>query len=146
MASLMPISFLNRNNQGAVAFQNTNGTGRINAVSPTTPPISGSPWQQLNTIATYLRGYVTEFRNPQFFIYRLDGNIYSISDGGNDMFDSGNTTAPWLRAGTNYTNPGNNVIPTPPALPYSSQSATISDTSFYYASFGYVSSLSRLRF
>jgi hypothetical protein len=106
----------------------------------TTTPLSGSPWQQINTIIPYLRSNVADFRNPLFFYYRLDGNIYSITDGGNDMFDAGNTTAPWLRAGTNYTNPGSTQIPVPPALPYSSQSSTLTDTNYYYASFGYTQS------
>lgn len=136
----MPIYFLNTSNQGVVSFDNTNGTGKISANINAASPAIGQPWQQINTIISYLRGYVTDFRNPQFFVYRLDGNIYSIFDGGQDMFDSGNRIAPWLRAGTNYTNPGNAVIPIPPALPYSSQSSTLADTNFYYASFGYTQS------
>ena len=102
---------------------------------------TSTPYEQLNTITSYLRNYVTEFRNPQFFLYRLDGTAYTITDGGNDMFDAGgNSTAPWLRAGTNYTNPGSTQIPVPPALPYSSQSRTLTDTNFGYASFGYTQS------
>lgn len=103
-------------------------------------PVSGSPWQQVNTIISYMRNNVADFRNPQFFVYRLDGNAYSITDGGNDMFDGGNTTAPWLRAGTNYTNPGSTTIPIPPALSYASQSSSLTDTNLYYASFGYTQS------
>lgn len=106
----------------------------------TSTPLSGSPWQQINTIIPYLRSNVADFRNPEFFIYRLDGTAYSINDGGQDMFDGGNTTAPWLRAGTNYTNPGITTIPFPPSLPYSSQSATLTDTNFYFAAFGYTQS------
>ena len=103
--------------------------------------ITGSPCQSMNTIVSYLRNYVTDFRNPQFFLYRLDGTAYTITDGGQDMFDTGgNSTAPWLRAGTNYTNPGSTTISIPPALPYSSQSATLTDTNYYYASFGYTQS------
>ena len=102
---------------------------------------TSTPYEQLNTITSYLRNYVTEFRNPQFFLYRLDGTAYTITDGGNDMFDAGgNSTAPWLRAGTNYTNPGSTQIPVPPALPYSSQSRTLTDTNFGYVSFGYTQS------
>jgi hypothetical protein len=135
----MPISFLNLNNQGSISTQNITNTGQMYG-SVTSTLITGSPWEQVNTIISYLRGYVTNFRNPLFFIYRLDSTAYSISDGGNDMFDGGNSTAPWLRAGTNYTNPGSSLIPTPPALPYSSQSATLTDTNYYYASFGYTQS------
>lgn len=101
---------------------------------------TSTPYEQLNIITSYLRNYVTEFRNPQFFLYRLDGTPYTITDGGNDMFDGGNTTAPWLRAGTNYTNPGSTAIPIPPALSYLSQSRTLTDTNFGYASFGYTQS------
>ena len=106
--------------------------------SPTSSPESGSPWQQINTIISYLRGYVTDFRNPNFFLYRLDGNQYQILDGGNDMFDAGNYTAPWLRNGTNYI--AQNSIPLPQVLSYNSQSATLTDTNYYFASFGYTQS------
>lgn len=108
--------------------------------TPTT--ITGPPWESMNTIVSYLRNYVTDFRNPEFFLYRLDGTAYTITDGGQDMFDAGgNSTAPWLRAGTNYaTNAGSTAIPIPPSIPYSSQSATLTDTNFYYASFGYTQS------
>lgn len=122
--NIIPISFLQRPSIVAV---------------PVTASIS-TPYDQLDTITSYLRNYITEFRNPQFFVYRLDSTIYAISDGGNDMFDGGNTTAPWLRAGTNYTNPGSSTIPIPPALPYSSQSRTLTDTNFGYNSFGYTQS------
>lgn len=135
----MPISFLNTNNQGNISFQNITGTGQI-LISTSTTSATGSPWQQIDTIISYLRGYVTDFRNPLFFIYRLDGNAYSISDGGNDMFDGGNSTIPWLRAGTAYWNPGSANYSSAPALPYSSQSATLTDTNFYYAAFGYTQS------
>ena len=107
----------------------------------TASAVSGSPWQQIDTIVSTLRNNVTDFRNPRFFVYRLDGNAYTITDGGNDMFDAGgNSTAPWLRSGVNYITPGSATIPVPPALPYSSQSATLTDTSYYYASFGYTQS------
>lgn len=123
--NIIPISFLQRPSIVAV---------------PVTASIS-TPYDQLDTITSYLRNYVTEFRNPQFFVYRLDGTAYTITDGGNDMFDAGsNATAPWLRAGTNYTNPGSVTIPIPPALPYSSQSRTLTDTNLGYASFGYTQS------
>jgi hypothetical protein len=86
----------------------------------------------------YLRANSGSLRNPSFFTYFLDsGNAYSITDGGNDMFDGGNFTAPWLRNNTNYTS--GNSIPTPsPALNYSSQSSTLTDTNFYYAASGYI--------
>jgi hypothetical protein len=103
-------------------------------------PVSGSPWQQVNTIVSYMRNNVADFRNPQFFVYRLDGTPFNILDGGNDMFDTGNCTVPWLRAGTNYTNPGTTTFAGLPALSYVSQSASLTDTNLYYASFGYTQS------
>lgn len=94
------------------------------------------PYLLLDTIATYLMGYITtDLRNPNFFQYNLDGNQYQISDGGNDMFDSGNYTAPWLISNTNYTNL--TTIPIPPSLGYSTTASTITDTDFYYVSLGY---------
>lgn len=139
----MPIEFINTNNSGLISMANISGIGSFSlySQSPTATPASGLPWQQINTIISYLRNYVTDFRNPLFFVYRLDGSAFQILDGGNDMFDGGNTTAPWLLAGTNYTNPGSSVIPTPPALSYLNQTATVTDTSYYYASFGYTQSV-----
>jgi len=137
----MPLTFSN-NGVGNFSLSNISGTGNLlfNVATAVTTSATGSPWQQINTIISYLRGYVTDFRNPLFFIYRLDGNAYQISDGGNDMYDGGNYTAPWLRAGTNYTNPGTGTIPTTIAINYTSQSATLTDTNYYYASFGYTQS------
>ena len=97
-------------------------------------------WESINTMMPYLRTNIADFRNPLFFVYRLDGNAYNITDGGNDMFDSGNSTIPWLRAGTAYWNPGATGYTGAPALPYSSQSATLTDTNYYYAAFGYTQS------
>lgn len=136
----MPIELRNTNNNGNTSFQNITGVGQISL--STLPPLSavGEPWQQITTITNYLRGYVTDFRNPLFFVYRLDGTAYQISDGGNDMFDGGNSTVPWLRAGTAYWNPGSSVLTGPPALSYASQSSTLTDTNLYYASFGYTQS------
>jgi hypothetical protein len=127
---------------GSTTFINVSGVGQLAAyvAASQAPAATGSPWEQINTIISYLRGYVTDFRNPQFFVYRLDSNAYSISDGGQDMFDGGNSTIPWLRAGTAYWNPGSANYSGPPALPYRSQSATLTDTNFYYAAFGYTQS------
>ena len=136
----MPLTIINTSNAGRFVISNTANRGAMYINTSASITVSGSPWQQIDTITSYLRNYVSEFRNPQFFVYRLDGNQYQITDGGNDMFDGGNYTAPWLLAGTNYTNPGSSAIPTPPALSYASQSSTITDTRFYYASFGYTQS------
>lgn len=139
----MPLTFSN-NGIGNFSLSNISGTGNLlfNVATAVTTSVSGSPWQQLNTITSYLRGYVTDFRNPLFFIYRLDNTVYTITDGGNDMFDGGNSTAPWLRAGTNYVLASPTIaMAAPPSLPYSSQSATLTDTNFYYAAFGYTQSI-----
>lgn len=131
-----------------LTLSNINGTGNFTLINNTnsgnitfknnslTPSISGSVYTLINTIMPYLRANSGSLRNPNFFTYFLDGNQYQILDGGNDMFDTGNFTAPWLRNNTNYT--AGNTIPTPtPALNYSSQSSTLTDTNFYYAASGY---------
>lgn len=99
------------------------------------PPVSGSVFTQINTIMPVLRANTGSLRNPNFFVYFLDGNAYQILDGGNDMYDGGNYTAPWLRNNTSYLNAGS--IPITVALNYASQSLTVTDTNFYYSSIGY---------
>ena len=92
----------------------------------------------LNTIATYLRNYMSEFRNPSFYGYNLDGNSYHINDGGGDMYDAGNWTNPWLIAGTQIT--GASSSQQAFTINYSSTTATTVDTDFVYASLGYATS------
>lgn len=94
---------------------------------------------QLNTIATYLRGYMSEFRNPSFYGYNLDGDQFRIQDGGGDMYDNGNYTYPWLLAGTNYATSTGNPAPTV-TIGYANTTATTLDTNFVYASLGYANS------
>lgn len=114
------IKYVNNNNGGGLVF-------RINDFRP---------YEKINTIISYLRQNTNSIKNPNFFTYFLDGNSYHINDGGNDMYDLGNYTAPWLRNNTSYIQQYS--IPTPtPALNYTSQSSTITDTNFYYASIGY---------
>lgn len=138
----MPLTLLNSNNSGRFTISNVNGIGllQFNSNTTVTPIATGSPWQQINTIISYLRGYVTDFRNPLFFAYRLDGTPFYISDGGNDMYDTGNSTIPALRSGVSYWNPGSTGLTALPALSYASQSASLTDTNYYYASFGYTQS------
>ena len=138
----MSIQFINNGTGGSISFIN-NGIGSINFINSLTSsqiPVSGLPWQQIDTIVSYLRGYISDFRNPQFFTYRLDGNQFQILDGGQDMFDQGNSTIPWLRANTVYWNPGSATFTGPPAISYASQSSTLTDTNLYYAAFGYTQS------
>ena len=106
----------------------------------TSSAVTGSPWQQIDTIVSTLRSNVTDFRNPRFFVYRLDGNAFNISDGGQDMFDGGNATIPWLRANTVYWNPGTANFTSAPALSYALQTSSLTDTNLYYASIGYTQS------
>jgi len=139
----MPITFSNTSGTGNFTLINNSNSGNIVmsvGSTPAPPPVSGSVFSQINTIMPYLRANSGSLRNPNFFTYYLDsGNAYSITDGGNDMFDGGNFTAPWLRNNTSYTS--SNSIPIPsPALNYSSQSSTLTDTNFYYAASGYVPS------
>lgn len=106
------------------------------------------PYLVLDTVATYLRDYITtDLRNPNFNEYRLDGPLqspieilkspYYINDGNGDMFDNGNYTAPWLYANTNYAT--GSSIPTNICVNYADTTSTanILDTNFYYASLGY---------
>jgi hypothetical protein len=97
------------------------------------------PYLQLNTIATYLRNYMSDFRNPSFYTYRLDGNGFYINDGGGDMFDLGNVTTPWLTNGVTYTaNTSYTLAAYPSAITYTNTATTITDSDFYYVSLGYL--------
>jgi hypothetical protein len=99
----------------------------------------GVAFEQINTIATYLRNYMSDFRNPSFYTYWLDGSGYFINDGGGDMYDNGNVTTPWLRAGTTYvSNGGYSAAAYPAAINYTSTTRTLVDTDFYFASLGYI--------
>lgn len=95
---------------------------------------------QLNTIATYLRGFMQEFRNPSFYGYNLDGDQFRISDGGGDMYDSGNFTYPWIIAGTQYTSSSSSSQNSAVTIGYANTTATTIDTNFVYASLGYANS------
>ena len=100
---------------------------------------SGSPYQQLGTIASYLRNYMADFRNPSFYTYRLDGTGFQIQDGGVDMYDFGNITSPAIRAGNIYTSSAvYSVAAYPSASNYTQTSSAILDGDFYYTSLGYV--------
>jgi hypothetical protein len=101
-----------------------------------------TPEERLDEIASYLRNFITtDLRNPNFFEYNLDGNQYIITDGGNDMFDNGNYTAPWLLSNIDYT--AQNSIPIPPSLSYNVTTKSVIDTDFYYVSLGYSTSPDR---
>lgn len=93
---------------------------------------------QLNTIVAYVRQFMSEYRNPSFYGYNLDGTSYFITDGGGDMYDGGNWTNPWLIAGTQIT--GNSSSQLVHTINYAATTATIVDTDFVYASLGYAAS------
>lgn len=103
-----------------------------------------------STLVPYLSNYMSEFRNPDFYNYSLDGDQYYIHDGGNDMFDDGNYTYPWFLSGADRTG---TITGTPPELSYAlSGSASGSnyapnstvDTDFVYRGLGYGSSTNPL--
>ena len=97
-----------------------------------------NPYLELNGLATYLRGYMSEFRNPNFYVYRLDGTGQYILDGGLDMYDNGNFTTPWLLSGVAYTANTASIGLFPFAIDYTNTGSTITDTSLYYTSLGYI--------
>jgi hypothetical protein len=136
----MPITFSNTSGTGNFRLSNISNNGQFSmSVGATPPPSSGSVFTQINTIMPYLRANSGSLRNPNFFTYYLDGNApfgFNINDGGNDMFDGGNYTAPWLLNNTSYIN--SNTIPVPsPSLNYLNQTSSLTDTNFYYAASGY---------
>lgn len=102
--------------------------------------VPSNPYNDLQIIAEYLRNYMSEFRNPSFYAYRLDGNGYEISDGGGDMYDNGNISSPWVVTNTDYYSSTNGYNPStyPFAVDYTNSATTENiDTSFGYISLGY---------
>jgi hypothetical protein len=97
------------------------------------------PYNDLQIIAEYLRNYMPEFRNPDFYDYRLDGDGYYIDDGGGDMYDNGNISSPWLISNTEYvTVNGYSSGGYPFAVDYTESATTFNiDNSFGYISLGY---------
>ena len=101
----------------------------------------GVPYQFLGELATYLRNYMSEFRNPSFYVYRMDCNGYYINDGGGDMFDDpGNITNPWLKSNVQLTtNLGAWSLATYPSASNYWQTGSVGtlDGDFQYISLGY---------
>ena len=108
-------------------------------LTPSDLGISKNTNDELVTIAQYLRNYMSDFRNPSFYAYQLDGNGFNISDGGFDMYDSGNITSPWLTSNVSYTGSSQySLAMYPSAINYqNSETTTTLDTSFNYISLGY---------
>jgi hypothetical protein len=98
-----------------------------------------TPFNDLEIIASYLRNYMDDYKNPNFYDYWLDGDGYYISDGGGDMYDGGNISTPWLISGDEYIGTGDYDSGSYPYAVDYTQSATtqMMDTSFGYISLGY---------
>jgi hypothetical protein len=116
---------------GSVAQEWLNNNGYWTSFLPP------QPYLYLEQIATYLRDYMTDFRNPSFYAYRLDGDGTYIDDGGVDMYDGGNFTTPWLKSGVEYTSNDANPGSYPSRINYTNTTSTLVDTDFYYVSLGY---------
>lgn len=99
--------------------------------------VSVDLYDNIGGLAAYMTGFMSEYRNPSFYSYNLDGDATYILDGGLDMYDNGNFTTPWLIAGTNYTSSVGTVANFPSRISYANTTATLVDTSFRYASLGY---------
>jgi hypothetical protein len=88
--------------------------------------------------AAYMTSFRSEIKNPSFYNYNLDGGEFAISDGGGDMYDSGNNTFPWYTANSpvysNLSGVSNNI-----GLSYAITPSGIIDTDMVYASTGWTS-------
>jgi hypothetical protein len=84
---------------------------------------------------------MSDFRNPDFYEYVLDGNngLYINDGGGNDMYDDGNYTTPWLRSNNTYTGSTGNSNSYPYAIDYETNGIGTVDASFGYTTLGYSS-------
>jgi hypothetical protein len=93
-------------------------------------PLSSS----ITALASYMSGFMSDYKNPSFYEYTLDGDATYINDGGTDMYDVGNITTPWLIAGTNYTASIISTGNSPDRISYANTTATTVNTDFIYAS------------
>jgi len=119
----------------ALVYTGTPGTAALFNISITPSLI---PLSNIDTLATYLRNYMSEYRNSDFYFYNLDGDATYISDGGSDMYDNGNFTTPWLLSGVSYDlGTGSSVSSYPFRISYATTTATTVDTTFRYVSLGY---------
>lgn len=92
----------------------------------------------LNVIAEYLRNYMVEFRNTNFWGYTMDGDNTYIRDGGDDMFDTGMFITPWLLSGDRYDLDSTSRSSYPYRIQYNATTETIVDTDLKYISLGYI--------
>jgi len=116
------------------AFPDSDTTALGNITTYSSPILYNS----IENLANYMSNYMTEYRNPSFNSYILDGDSTYIADGGgSDMYDNGNFTTPWLLSGTTYTSSFNTTANYPSRISYSNTIETIVDTNFKYTSLGY---------
>ena len=119
----------------AIRFGNGFGVGASNGGGGS----SLSFFTNITTITTYLKGYMSDFRNPDFYSYVLDGDGHYIYDGDNDMFDTGNFTTPWLISNVTYSGSSSNQNDYPHSVDYQTNGTGTLDTSFGYTSLGFSS-------
>jgi len=91
-------------------------------------------YDKIDELGAYLSGFRSEFKNPNFYEYWLDGNPFSITDGGSDMYDGGNYTYPWFLSNGARTQ---SSLFYSDYLYYSNTGGQIVDTDFKYVSLGY---------
>jgi hypothetical protein len=109
-----------------------------NYSQPAAPPSGDLAPGILNTIAAYLRNYMTEFRNPNFWAYTMDGTNIFIDDGGEDMFDDGMFITPWLLSGDRYDLTSTDTEDYTQIITYDTVIETTVDTNCNYISLGYI--------
>ena len=97
-------------------------------------PPSNIIYNTIQALASYMSGFLSEYKNPSFYEYTLDGNDTYISDGGSDMYDAGNFTSPWLINNFQYTGNQSDPGSFPAKISYANVSRTTVDTDFSYAS------------
>ena len=119
------------------AFPDSDTTALGNITTYSSPILYNS----IENLANYMSNYMTEYQNPSFNSYILDGDSTYINDGGTDMYDKGNFTTPWLNAGIGYTSNSDVIGNYPSRISYSNTIETIVDTNFKYTSLGYTGKL-----
>lgn len=93
----------------------------------------------LQALRDTMSQYMNSYKNPSFFDYILDGDSTFINDGGNDMYDIGNFTTPWLLSNAQNTGNEGNSGSFVNRISYANTTVTAVDTNFSYASVsGYV--------
>ena len=116
------------------------GRTKINKITSNQSSIVLS--SHIGALASYMSGFMNDYKNPLFYEYDLDGDDTHIRDGGlgksaglNDMYDiPGNVTTPWLITGTNYSEGVSPIETYVNRISYANTTATTVDTDFIYAS------------